>query len=196
MNTTNTTQDVINQLQKFNISTKMKSLESSDWIVYETVDNEIVGAAGMGGIFHTSSININTKFRGKGYGGKIQKELVDEAIKRNYSFVTVFVDPRNDSSTKLHNELGYETVFRIHFSKNIIQDIKIIIFKKRGITVKKFLKYFNTKIGIFFLAYILKILRSSFVSRSLFKKMLAYDEKEVPIPDIKWIIKKFEKISG
>ena len=61
MNTTNTTQDVINQLQKFNISTKMKSLESSDWIVYETVDNEIVGAAGMGGIFHTSSININIK---------------------------------------------------------------------------------------------------------------------------------------
>ena len=73
MNTTNTTQDVINQLQKFNISTKMKSLESSDWIVYETVDNEIVGAAGMGGIFHTSSININTKFRGKGYGGKYRK---------------------------------------------------------------------------------------------------------------------------
>ena len=44
MNTANTTQDIINQLQKFDISTKMKSLESSDWIVYETVDNEIVGA--------------------------------------------------------------------------------------------------------------------------------------------------------
>ena len=188
MNTTNTTQDVINQLQKFNISTKMKSLESSDWIVYETVDNEIVGAAGMGGIFHTSSININTKFRGKGYGGKIQKELVDEAIKRNYSFVTVFVDPRNDSSIKMHDELGYKTMFRIHYSKDIIQDIKIIIFKKRGFIVKKFLRCFNTKIGVFLLACILKI------SRSLFKKMIAYDEKAVPIPDIKQIINNFEKI--
>ena len=166
----------------------MKSLESSDWIVYETINNEIVGASGLGGIFHTSSINIHEKFRGKGYGRKIQKELVGEARKRNYSFVTVFVDPRNDSSIKMHDELGYKTMFRIHYSKDIIQDIKIIIFKKRGFIVKKFLRCFNTKIGVFLLACILKI------SRSLFKKMIAYDEKVVPIPDIKQIINNFEKI--
>ena len=82
MNIANTTQDIINQLRKFNISTEMKSLESSDWIVYETIDSEIVGAAGIGGIFHTSSINVHEKFRGKGYGKKIQKELVDEAKKK------------------------------------------------------------------------------------------------------------------
>ena len=188
MNTANTTQDIINQLRKFNISTEMKSLESSDWIVYETIDNQILGASGIGGIFHTSSINIHEKFRGKGYGKKIQKELVNEARKRNYSFVTVFVDPRNDSSIKMHDELGYKTMFRIHYSKDIIQDIKIIIFKKRGFIVKKFLRCFNTKIGVFLLACILKI------SRSLFKKMIAYDEKVVPIPDIKQIINNFEKI--
>ena len=188
MNIANTTQDIINQLRKFNISTEMKSLESSDWIVYETIDNQILGAAGIGGIFHTSSINIHEKFRGKGYGKKIQKELVNEARKRNYSFVTVFVDPRNDSSIKMHDELGYKTMFRIHYSKDIIQDIKIIIFKKRGFIVKKFLRCFNTKIGVFLLACILKI------SRSLFKKMIAYDEKVVPIPDIKQIINNFEKI--
>ena len=190
MNIANTTRDIINQLRKFNISTEMKSLESSDWIVYETIDNQILGAAGIGGIFHTSSINIHEKFRGKGYGEKIQKELVNEARKRNYSFVTVFVDPRNDASIKMHDGLGYETIFRIHYSKDVIQDIKIIIFKKRGVVVKKFLRCFNTKIGIFFLACILK------TSRSLFKKMIAYNEEQVPIPDIKWIIKKFEKISG
>ena len=90
----------------------------------------------------------------------------------------------------MHDGLGYETIFRIHYSKDVIQDIKIIIFKKRGVIVKKFLECFNTKIGIFFLACILK------TSRSLFKKMIAYNEEQVPIPDIKWIIKKFEKISG
>jgi len=132
VNIVNTTRDIIYQLRKFNISTEMKSLESSDWIVYETMDNEIVGASGIGGIFHTSSINIHEKFRGKGYGREIQKELVSEARKRNYSFVTVFVDPRNDSSIKMHDGLGYETIFRIHYSKDVIQDIKIIIFKKRG----------------------------------------------------------------
>ena len=188
MNIANTTQDIINQLRKFNISTEMKSLESSDWIVYETINSEIVGAAGIGGIFHTSSVNVHEKFRGKGYGKKIQKELVNEARKRNYSFVTVFVDPRNDSSIKMHDELGYKTMFRIHYSKDIIQDIKIIIFKKRGFIVKKFLRCFNTKIGVFLLACILKI------SRSLFKKIIAYDEKVVPIPDIKQIINNFEKI--
>ena len=188
MNIANTTRDIINQLRKFDISTEMKSLESSDWIVYETINSEIVGAAGIGGIFHTSSINVHEKFRGKGYGKKIQKELVNEARKRNYSFVTVFVDPRNDSSIKMHDELGYKTMFRIHYSKDIIQDIKIIIFKKRGFIVKKFLRCFNTKIGVFLLACILKI------SRSLFKKIIAYDEKVVPIPDIKQIINNFEKI--
>ena len=181
---------IIKELRRSGISKEMRSLESSDWIVYETIDNQIFGAAGIGGIFHTSSINIHEKFRGKGYGEKIQKELVSEARKRNYSFVTVFVDPRNDASIKMHDGLGYETIFRIHYSKDVIQDIKIIIFKKRGVIVKKFLECFNTKIGIFFLACILK------TSRSLFKKMIAYNEEQVPIPDIKWIIKKFEKISS
>jgi len=188
VNITNTTLDIIKQLQKSNISTEMKSLESTDWIVYETIDNEIVGASGIGGIFHTSSINIHEKFRKKGYGKKIQKELVNEARKRNYSFVTVFVDPRNDSSTKMHDGLGYKTIFRIYYSKDVIQDIKIIIFKKRGNIVRKFLSCFNTKIGILFLACILKI------SRSLFKKIFAYDEKEIPIPSIKNIVMNFKKI--
>ena len=188
MQMVNVDKKIITKLRESGISDKMKSIESSDWIVYETIDNEIVGASGIGGIFHTSSINIHEKFRGKGYGKKIQKELVNEARKRNYSFVTVFVDPRNDSSIKMHDELGYKTMFRIHYSKDIIQDIKIIIFKKRGFIVKKFLRCFNTKIGVFLLACILKI------SRSLFKKIIAYDEKVVPIPDIKQIINNFEKI--
>ena len=188
MQMVNVDKKIITKLRESGISDKMKSIESSDWIIYETIDNEIIGAAGIGGIFHTSSINIHEKFRGKGYGKKIQKELVNEARKRNYSFVTVFVDPRNDSSTKMHDGLGYKTIFRIHYSKDVIQDIKIIIFKKRGNVVRKFLRCFNTKIGVFFLACFLKI------SRSLFKKMFAYDEKEIPILDIKQIINNFEKI--
>ena len=188
MRMVNVDKNIITKLRESGISDEMKSIESSDWIIYETIDNEIIGAAGIGGIFHTSSINIHEKFRGKGYGKKIQKELVNEARKRNYSFVTVFVDPRNDSSIKMHDELGYKTMFRIHYSKDIIQDIKIIIFKKRGVIVKKFLECFNTKIGILFLACFLKI------SQNLFKKIFAYDEIKVPVANIKTIFTKFEKI--
>ena len=127
MQVTKTTVEIIKQLQFFNISTKMRSLESSDWIVYEQIDDKIMGAAGMGGLFHSSSINVHEKFRGKGLGKKIQIELVKEAKRKNFSFVTVFVDSRNASSQKMHDEVGYKTIFRIHYSNEIIQDVKIII---------------------------------------------------------------------
>ncbi len=183
-----TTQKIIGELRKSEISTDMKSLEASEWIVFEKDHNEIIGAAGIGGLFNTSSININKKFRGKGYGKKIQERLVREARERNYSFITVFVDPRNESSVKMHDGIGYKTIFRIHYSKKIIQDIKIIIFDDKGKMIENILSIFNTKFGIFFLACFLKL------SRKLFKKIFAYDENEVPSPNIKYILTKFEKI--
>ena len=166
----------------------MKSLEVSEWIVLEENENEVIGAAGIGGVFHTSSINVNEKFRGKGFGAKIQKRLVKEAKNRGYSFVTVFVDPRNISSTKMHDGLGYETIFRVHYSDSVIQDIKIIFFNSKGKIIRKILSIFNTKIGIFFLGCFLKIFRS------FFRKVFAYDEDVIPIPNIRNIVDKFEKV--
>ena len=189
MQVTKTNVEIIKQLQFFNISTKMRSLESSDWIVYEQIDDKIMGAAGMGGLFHSSSINVHEKFRGKGLGKKIQIELVKEAKRKNFSFVTVFVDSRNAASQKMHDEVGYKTIFRIHYSNEIIQDVKIIILKKRGIIIEKFLKCFNTKIGIFFLGCSLKIFKN------YFNNVIGYDEEKIPIPSIKHIIQNFEKIA-
>ena len=180
--------DIIDQLQKSNISSEMRSLEASDWLVCAKHGDKILGAAGIGGIFHTSSIFIDQASRGKGHGKKIQQELIDEAKKRNYSFVTVLVDPRNTSSTKMHDDLGYDTIFRIHYSEKIIQDIKIIVFKKKGLLVKNLLTCFNTKLGNFFLACMLKIFRN------YFKKIFAYDEDEIPNLNFKLCIKNFEKI--
>ena len=183
-----TTEEVISILKESKLSKDMKSLEVSEWIVLEDNDNEIIGAAGIGGMFHTSSINIDKKFRGKGFGAKIQKRLVEEARDRGYSFVTVFVDPRNISSTKMHDGLGYRTIFRIHYSDSVIQDVKIIIFNSKGKIIREILSIFNTKIGIFFLGCFLKIFRN------LFKKIFAYDEDIIPVPNIKNIFEKFEKV--
>ena len=55
----NTTDEIKKKLRLSGISTSMKSLESSEWIVYETENNELVGAAGIGGLFHSSSINVH-----------------------------------------------------------------------------------------------------------------------------------------
>ena len=52
-----TTQKIIGELRKSEISTDMKSLEASEWIVFEKDHNEIIGAAGIGGLFNTSSID-------------------------------------------------------------------------------------------------------------------------------------------
>ena len=182
------TEEIKLKLRLDGISTSMKSLESAEWIVYETENGKIVGAAGIGGLFHSSSINVNEKFQGKGYGQKIQKKLVEEAKLRNFSYVTVFVDPRNISSVKMHKSVGYQDIFRVHYSSEIIQDIKIIVLKKEGEFVKCLLGILNTKIGTFFLASILKIFQNNF------RQLIGYNEKNIPKLSFKYIIKKFEKI--
>ena len=176
MRTVNVDNEIIRKLRASGISEQMKTLESSDWLVIDEINENITGAVGIGGIFHVSSIQL------------LQAELIQEAKRRGLSFVTVFIDPRNETSVKLHNSLNYDTIFRIHYSDEIVQDVKIIIFKSRGKIIKKFLSCFNSKIGIFFLACALKS------TKPLFKKVLSYNEEYTPSPSIRTIVSKFEKI--
>ena len=176
------------KLRKSGLSKEMKSLESCNFFTIEEEDNLVIGAAGLGGLFHVSGIQILEKWRGKGLGKKLQGELVDEAKKRGYSFLTVFNDPRNIASENLHNSLGYETVFRINYTETIVNDVKIIVFKKRAIIVKKFLEIFNSKIGMLGLGILLKF------TRKIFPKIILYNEENIPEPSIINMIKKFEKI--
>ena len=180
--------NIIRKLRESSVSTEMKSLESCDWVVLYEENGIIGGAAGMGGMFNVSGIQLNENFRGRGIGKKIQKELIDESCRRGYSFITVFNDPGNTSSVKLHDSLGYEKLFRIHYSKGIVNDVKGISFDKKGKLLIGFLRIFNTKIGTVALAILLKILKTSF------PKLIIYDEDELPSPDIKWIVNNFEKI--
>ena len=188
MKTVNVDNEIIQKLRASGISEQMKTLESSDWLVIDEINENVTGAVGIGGIFHVSSIQVNQNFRGKGIGKLLQAELIQEAKRRGLSFVTVFIDPRNETSVKLHNSLNYDTIFRIHYSDEIVQDVKIIIFKSRGKIIKKFLSCFNSKIGIFFLACALKSIKP------LFKKVLSYNEEYTPSPSIRTIVSKFEKI--
>ena len=55
--------DIKKMLIESKISSSMRSLESCEWIVYEKQGKKIVGAVGIGGIFHASSIQINEDFR-------------------------------------------------------------------------------------------------------------------------------------
>ena len=188
MEITDVDESIRNKLRNSGISVEMRSLESCDWIVYEEQDGKIIGAAGVGGLFHVSGIQINKNFHGKGIGKTIQGAVITEAKRRGYSFLTVFNDPRNIPSERLHNSFGYKTIFRIHYSPEIINDVKILTFKLQGKIVEKFLCIFNTQIGIGFLACLLKF------SKFLFPKIILYNEENIPESSIKCIIKNFEKI--
>ena len=176
------------QLRESGISKLMKSLESCEWVVLEEIDNRIVGAAGIGGLFHVSGIQILEGFQGKGIGKKLQKAVIEESKQRGYSFITVFNDPRNKPSANLHDSLGYIIIFRIHYSRSIVNDVKAIVFKKRGKIVINLLRIFNTKIGMFFLGCLLKIFRFAFPN------IILYNEDNLPTPSIRWILKNFEKV--
>jgi len=188
MKIVNMSENIRNALRNSGISNKMRSLESCDWIVYEELDRKIVGAAGIGGSFHVSGIQISNDFQGKGLGKLLQGAVIDEAKRRNYSFVTVFNDPRNVPSEKLHNSFGYKTVFRVHYSTEIVNDVKILVFKSQGKIVERFLGVFNTRLGTFLLACLLK------ATKSLFPKIILYNEDTIPNPSIRCMVKNFEKI--
>ena len=117
-------------------------------------DDKIIGAAGMGGLFHVSSIQIDKNFRGKGIGRMLQGELIKEAGRRGFSFVTVFIEPQNEASVKLHSFFNYDTVFRIHYSNEKIIDVKIIILRSMGKIIKNF-----QKIRILYCTYCRNIIR-------------------------------------
>jgi len=176
------------QLRESGISKLMKSLESCEWVVIEELENRIVGAAGIGGLFHVSGIQVLDEFQGKGIGKKLQKTVIEESKRRGYSFITVFNDPRNKSSANLHDSLGYMRIFRIHYSPSIVNDVKAIVFKKRGKIVINLLRIFNTKVGIFFLGCLLRIFRFAFPN------IILYNEDNTPPPSIRWILKNFEKV--
>ena len=176
------------RLNESGITKLMKSIESCEWAVVEEYENKIIGAAGLGGLFHVSGIQVLEDHVGKVIGKKLQNELINESKRRGYSFITVFNDPRYTPSAKLHDSLGYETIFRIHYSKDIVNDVKAIVFKKRGKMVVNLLRIFNTKSGMLFLGIILKILKSKFPS------LIIYNEDELQPPDINHMLRKFEKV--
>jgi len=180
--------EIIKELRRSGISKEMRSLESSDWVVLAEVDEKIVGVSGVGGLFNLTSIQVLKKIKGIGLGGLIQREMINESKKRGYSFITGMIDPENKQSVSLHNGFGFKTVFRIHYSPEITQDVIIFTFNRRGKIVKSFLGIFNNILGMSVLACLLKIFKI------FFPLMINYNEKIIPNANLTYILKNFEKI--
>ena len=97
----------------------------------------------------------------------------------------------NIQSTKIHEFHHLSLMFRIHFSKEKIMDVRFVAWNRKGKILEKFFRFFNSRFGMSILACMLKI------SQPLYPKLLGHfvdDGRYVLKPSISWIMKNFTKI--
>ena len=180
--------EIIKELEGNGISKEMISFfKTSKWLILGETDEKIIGVAGIGGMFNLAGVEVIKNIQGKGVGALLQRKLIQESKKFGYAFITVMIDPKNELSVRLHDAFEFKRCFRINYSSEIIQDIGILTFNWKGKVIERFLKMLNNKIGMVFLALLLSSLKS------LFSQVINLNEN-IPNPNIKWIIKNFEKI--
>ena len=191
MRVVNVDENVIRQLKNSEILDEMKSLELCDWLVIHEEQGRIIGAGGVGTIFHITYLQIDKNFQSLGLGPRIFIELVNEARKKNYSFLSTYQMVNNVQSSKIHEFHNMSLMFRIHFSKEKIMDVRFVAWNQKGKILEKFFRFFNSRFGMLMLACILKI------SQPLYPKLLGHfvdDGRYVLKPSIMWIMKNFTKI--
>ena len=81
MRIVNVDSKIVEELRSSGISQEMRSLESMDWLVLADMNEEIVGAAGVGGLFNVEMVQTRKDYQGKGVGGLVQASAVEEAKK-------------------------------------------------------------------------------------------------------------------
>ena len=89
-------------------SKEMRSLESMDWLVLADLNEEIIGASGVGGIIQCGDLHpIKEKiYQGKGVGANpklVQASAVERRSQKKRLFITLLelVDINNKQSLKL-----------------------------------------------------------------------------------------------
>ncbi len=180
--------DLIKRINESGFLDEMKSIIFCDWFVIHEKNNQIIGMAGVGGLFNTTHLIVEKKFRNIGLGPILYRELINEAKNRGYSYLATYQDPNNIDSVKIHKWLNFETIFRIHYSKEIVQDVKILVFKPKGKIIRKFLRIFNSLLGTIILTSILKI------TKGLFPQILGHEIEGLEDVNISTAIRNFKKI--
>lgn len=179
---------LIHELRSSEISSKMESLENCRFLVIEEGDGKIIGAGGLGGLFNIPSLQIDDRYQGQGIGKKLLGEVIKEAKKRGYSYISGSRNPENTRAIKLHDFYGFKPIFRAHYSPEMVRDVIILVLRPRGKIVESFFRFFNTLGGTILLSIVLKAVKS------LFPLLLTYPPKKYPDPSITWMIKNFEKL--
>ena len=188
MKIVNVDKHIIQELRKSGLSKEMESLENCSFLVIEERNEKIIGAGGVGGIFNIPSLQIDVKYQGQGIGKILLGEIIHEAKKRGYSFISGSRNPENSRAIKLHDFYGFKPIFRAHYSPDFVSDVIILVLRPREKIVESFFRFFNNLVGTTLLSIVLKI------AKSLFPLMLTYPTEKYPDASIKCMIKNFEKL--
>lgn len=176
------------ELKNTKLLTEMPSLKACNLLIIAERDSEIIGAAGVGGPFNITALQIRSDYQKRGIGGILYREFLRESKKRNYQFLLCYIDDKNTESLKLHDHFGFLTAFRIKLSKGKTLDVRILIIRYLGSAILTFLRLFNTRFGQLLLGIILKLVVK------LKPEIIGQDGTELPEINIGYIIKNFEKI--
>jgi len=180
--------NIIKKLRNSGMSELMQSLENCDFLAIEEENEKIIGAGGVGGPFHTPSLQIHPDHYGKRIGTKLFDAMINEVKNRNYSFLLGSRNPENIKVIKIEDKLGFSPIFRISYTPELKKEIVIMILKTRGKKIKKLLGFFNTKIGISILAITLRIVKP------FYGQLFTYPTEQHPNVAVMYMIKNFEKI--
>ena len=115
----------------YNVLKDELNCNNSYYIVAKTLDNEIVGFAGIKSVLDESDIlNIVVKksFRNQGIGSLLLKDLINVAISLKSTCITLEVMEENLSAIYLYEKFGFE---KIGIRKNYYKDKNGIIMCKK-----------------------------------------------------------------
>jgi len=177
------------ELKKSGLLDEMSNLEACDFLVIAEYDKKIIGASGIGGKLHVNTLIVQDKFRNKAIGALLLKDVIKEAKKRKYSFISASRDPENINAVRLHDFFKLIPIFQVKYSEEFTRDVIFLSLNKKGDILEKLLMFFNSKFGTAILVTSIKVLK-----KTLFKKVLTYSPEEFPDPDICYSIKNFKKI--
>jgi len=170
----------------------LKTMLNSKFLVIEEKDKEIIGVAGVGGLFHIGIIFVKAEYRGTGLGSKLNAAREKEIIKRGYSFfigTTYRKNPTAKPISRLLETRKARPVFAFNYYEGFITTLYIQEFNWKGRFLGKFLNFFNSKFGTLCLAILLK------TTQRFWGNLFLLESQDQPSINISYSVKNFQKIS-
>ncbi len=188
------TEKLRNNLIEMNMDNRfVNTFIKSDFLVLDENADEIIGVAGVGGVFHIGGIFVKQQHRGKNISSKLNKIRDDELKKRGYSFfigTTYTTNPNAKEISKILKDRSARPVFSFTMYEGFTTTLFIQEFNIKGKLFGTFLNFFNTKFGTLCLALTLKL------TQKLWNNLFLAESSNYEKINLRYCLKNFHKIKN